>query len=510
MVTIRVTAGITTDLAQKDESVPQMAQSPVRTFGAPAPQVDDAVGRENWIQRPGSGKVSCRENTLNRALLDRYLCPERFVDMKVIGQLSDDKGYFRFGQNATCYGRSASGFRTGRADAALYDALGDVTIRGTTVGLPFDPTEVIDNLRLERYATRNGRGAFSRRERLLKDIYYLFRPLMPIKLRKHFQRARLTGWRDLSFPHWPVDTTVEDLCEQLLLLSMKAKGVDRVPFIWFWPEGAQSCIAMTHDVETEKGRDFCPELMSLDESFGVNASFQVVPEGRYQTSERFIQGIRDRGFEINIQDLNHDGRLFRDPDEFGRRAQRINRYVRTYNASGFRAAVLYRNLDWYDQLQFAFDMSVPNVAHLDPQKGGCCTVMPYFFGKTLEIPVTTTQDYTLFHLLNDYSLELWKAQTSLIVARSGLVSFIVHPDYVIEEQARGVYRDLLAFLSELRRTQRIWLALPGEIDRWWRARHEMRIVGQDGNWRIEGQGAARARIAFARRIGDRLTYEIGV
>ena len=115
-------------------------------------------------------------------------------------------------------------------------------------------------------------------------------------------------------------------------------------------------------------------------------------------------------FEINVQDLNHDGNLFRNRPEFSRRAQRINKYASSYGVSGFRAAVLYRNLDWYDALHFSFDMSVPNVAHLDPQKGGCCTVMPYFFAETLEIPVTTTQDYMLFHLLNDYSLDLWKEQ----------------------------------------------------------------------------------------------------
>jgi len=43
-------------------------------------------------------------------------------------------------------------------------------------------------------------------------------------------------------------------CEQLLLLSMKAQGVNRAPFIWFWPDGAQGCITMTHDIETEKGK----------------------------------------------------------------------------------------------------------------------------------------------------------------------------------------------------------------------------------------------------------------
>ena len=130
-----------------------------------------------------------------------------------------------------------------------------------------------------------------------------------------------------------------------------------------------------------------------------------------------------------------------------RRAQRINAYGREYEAKGFRAAVLYRNLDWYDALEFSFDMSVPNVAHVDPQRGGCCTVMPYFVGDILEIPLTTIQDYALFHLLNEYSLDLWKAQTALIMEKNGLVSFIVHPDYVIEKRAQDIYRDLLAFLA---------------------------------------------------------------
>ena len=53
-------------------------------------------------------------------------------------------------------------------------------------------------------------------------------------------------------------------------------------------------------------------------------------------------------------------------------------------------------------------MSVPNVAHLEPQRGGCCTVMPYFVGDVLELPLTTIQDYSLFHILGDYSTTLWK------------------------------------------------------------------------------------------------------
>ena len=445
---------------------------------------------------------------MNTALVGYYRCPDDFAEVTLKGQLSGDCGYFRFGQDAICYGQSTSGFRATQPQGDLYDTFEDVTIDGSSVLLPFDPDDVINNLRLERYAKQFSHNAFNLWKQSLKRAYYSLRPIMHLQLRRHIQRAHLNGWRNLLFPHWPVDTTVEDLCEQLLLLSMKAKGVDRTPFVWFWPDGAQSSVAMTHDLESRKGRDFCSELMDIDDSFGIKASIQVVPEGRYQVSDAFIQEIRLRRFEVNIQDLNHDGNLFRNRKEFLRRAQRINEHAQRLGASGFRAAVLYRNVDWYDALRFSFDMSVPNVAHLDPQRGGCCTVMPYFIGDILEIPLTTTQDYMLFYLLNDYSLDLWKAQTELIMKKNGLVSFIVHPDYLVDKKARGVYRDLLSFLRQLGQEKRIWFAVAGEIDHWWRARSQMRLVEYGGSWRIEGRGAERAKVAFAKIAGDRLEYEV--
>src|SRR5207249_4000541 len=96
--------------------------------------------------------------------------------------------------------------------------------------------------------------------------------------------------------------------------------------------------------------------------------------------------------------------LFSNREQFLERVASIHAYKEQFGAIGFRAAVLYRKQSWFSALDFAYDMSVPNVAHLDPQRGGCCTVMPYFVGKILELPVTTTQDYTLFHILNDYSI----------------------------------------------------------------------------------------------------------
>jgi hypothetical protein len=379
---------------------------------------------------------------------------------------------------------------------------------GATVGLPFDPGEVAENFRRERYAAgfAGGRGIWGE---AVRKAYYLARPLMPVSMRKHMQKTRLRGWEKVQFPRWPVDAAVDDLVRRLFNLSLRVNDLKEVPFIWFWPDGCPSCGIMTHDVETSSGRDFCPSLMDLNDSFGIKSSFQVVPEKRYSVPQSFLDGIRERGFEVNIHDLNHDGHLFANEAEFRRRARRINDYARQYDARGFRSGVLYRNADWYDALEFSYDMSIPSVAHLDPQRGGCCTVMPYFIDNVLELPVTTTQDYSLFHILGDYSTELWKKQTDIIMGHHGLVSFIVHPDYLIPEPARRTYSALLEHLAQLRADRRIWLALPRQVDTWWRQRSHMTLAWAGGEWRVEGVGKERARVAFAAVDGDTVSYRLG-
>jgi hypothetical protein len=443
---------------------------------------------------------------LGQAVNDHYRCPENFFDFVLTEQLSLNRGYFRLGPHAICYGRSCSRALESRPKSTLHDEIGNVIVKDGKLHLPFDPTEIIDNLRLERYASaQQMRSNF---EHFLRRLYYLFRPAMNLSVRKQIQKFHSRNWEKQPFPKWPVDTTVEDICEILLLLSMEARGVNRVPFVWFWPDGANGCLAMTHDIETTAGRDHCEELMKVDDSFGIKSAFGIVPEGRYEVTPSFLKSMRDRGFEVVVQDLNHDGRLFDNEGEFLHRAKKINRYGCEYGAKGFRAGVLYRNPEWYDALEFAFDMSIPNVAHLDPQHGGCCTVMPYFIGEVLEIPVTTVQDYMLFYILNTRSTDLWKKQLDLILGKNGLASFIVHPDYLLQNDTVSVYEKLLSYLRELRNRKAIWFALPTDIDSWWRARSKMSVVKDGNSWRIEGDVTKRARLAYARNVGGKLVYEV--
>ena len=439
-----------------------------------------------------------------RQLIDYYRCPEDMLRMSLAGDLSADEGFFRVGPNI-CYGRSSSGVRAPRPSGRLHDVLPAVVAEGSLLRVPFDPSEIADNLRRERY-TGGPYGAQARRS--WQRPYYVLRRFMPDALRRALQRTYLRDWRTHSFPHWPVDSTVDQIFEQLVLCSLRGSGRTRLPFVWFWPEGAPSCVIVTHDVETSAGQDRCSWLMDLDDSYGIKSAFQIVPEERYPVSSAFLEGIRDRGFEINVHDLNHDGRLFIERDEFVRRAQRINQYVRDFGARGFRSGALYRKPDWYDALEIDYDMSIPNAGHLEIQRGGCCTVMPYFIGDIVELPLTTTQDYSLTHILRDFSNEVWKSQMESIMGRHGLVSFIVHPDYLDVDRAREVYRMLLDHVSSLREAGQCWLALPGEVERWWRQRSRMTLVPEGDRWRIEGEGSERARVAYAVLDGDSLTYSI--
>ena len=151
-------------------------------------------------------------------------------------------------------GRLAGNLVSKDPGPAIYDAVGGARIEDGVIYLPFDLSDVVDNLHREAYVEEWRHGALSS----LSKPYYFIRPLLPVGVRRHLQKLYLRGWDKLPFPRWPVDCSVDNLIERLLILTLQATGADRIPFIWFWPDGHRGCALMTHDVETEIGRDFCP------------------------------------------------------------------------------------------------------------------------------------------------------------------------------------------------------------------------------------------------------------
>jgi hypothetical protein len=391
-------------------------------------------------------------------LSDYYRYPAGTVDIRSAGEMRKP-GFFRFG-SARCFGSCAlidSKDTLKTSDKPLPDALQESSVRSGSVHLPFDLNEVVTNLRRERYVP----ALRGRRKKLLdagwiRQAYYLGRRFMPVAVRKHFQRAHLADWDKIPFPAWPVDCSVDLIFEKAMGMALQARGGEPIPFVWFWPDGHDSCVIMTHDIEQADGRDLCPMLMDMAETVGMRSSFQVIPEERYQVPPSFLDEVRRRGHEVNIHDLNHDGRLYREREEFLRRAAKIAEYARQFGAEGFRSAILYRNLEWYEALEFGYDMSVPNVAHLD-----------------------------------------------------GLISFNIHPDYVAEKRASDVYGSLLVRLASLRDELNVWSALPREVNRWWRQRSQMEVVRSGNTWEILGDGSDRAVLARASLDNGSVVYDRG-
>ena len=416
------------------------------------------------------------------SLIAHYRCPERFAKFNATTSLNTEP-VFELENARIALTRNADG--NGRAS--------------------LDVGELAKHLQQELYLEGNpGRYGPSG---LVRDIYYTVRPLLPPKLRRILQKSFLRK-RHLSFPAWPVDTSLETFHASLMAEAIRQNGGEPIPFIWFWPENASSALVMTHDVETARGLESVAELMELDMSHAIRASYQLIPEARYQIPAHLIAQIRAAGNEVNVHDLRHDGRLYSDIANFPGKAEKVNRHVEDFGAQGFRAACMYRRPEWYSNFKFSYDMSIPNVALWEPQPGGCCTVFPYFIGDILELPLTTTEDYTLFSILDETSISLWRTQADLILARNGLVSFLVHPDYILGETERQYYRELLEHITALRDRHGAWIALPGQVNSWWRQRSKMVLKPTYLGWKIEGEGSERASVAYASLENGRVSFRL--
>src|SRR5450759_1056463 len=92
-------------------------------------------------------------------LVDYFRCPSHLAVIGTAEPLPADPGYFAFG-DAICYGRQAVGAPSARPDGSLVDVARGVSSSEGQVLLPFDLSEVLDNLRYERYP--RARGAIER------------------------------------------------------------------------------------------------------------------------------------------------------------------------------------------------------------------------------------------------------------------------------------------------------------------------------------------------------------
>jgi glycosyltransferase involved in cell wall biosynthesis len=295
--------------------------------------------------------------------------------------------------------------------------------------------------------------------------YYFLRPTIPQRLRYALRRSIANRTRYRSAGDWPIKP-----------------GTERPPVDWpGWPAGKQFAFVLTHDVEDRGGLSRCRMLMDLEEGHGFRSCFNFIPEGKYVVPLELREEMGRRGFEVGVHDLHHDGSLFRSRHAFRSQAQRINRYLAEWNAEGFRAGFMFHDLDWQRDLKLRYDASTFDVDPFEPQPDGMNTIFPFWVeghgdeeaAGYVELPYTLAQDSTLFLLLQEQTIELWKRKLDWIAQHGGMVLVNVHPDYMAFDHTRAAWNQvpasLYAELLEYVRTRyagRYWHALPREVARY--------------------------------------------
>jgi glycosyltransferase involved in cell wall biosynthesis len=295
---------------------------------------------------------------------------------------------------------------------------------------------------------------------MLKNrIYYEVKPFVPWRvrmgLRRLFARRTLQAYKDI----WPIN-----------------KAAAEPPDGWpGWPGGKKFALVLTHDVEGAKGLAKLRKLVDLEMKLGFRSSFNFIPEGDHRVPPELREELTQKGFEVGVHDLQHDGKLFWDRSEFARKAGRINSYLSDWGASGFRSAFMHHNLAWLHDLAIKYDASTFDIDPFEPQPDGANTIFPFWIDGPAgrgyaELPYTLPQDSTLFLLLKERSTRIWKTKLDWIVEHGGMALMDVHPDYMDFEGRTDSkdtfpythYQEFLEYVLD-KYANLYWHALPREV-----------------------------------------------
>lgn len=299
----------------------------------------------------------------------------------------------------------------------------------------------------------------------LYNLFYTLKPIIPRRLQIVLRRC-IARYKRKKYAHvWPIDPNA----------GTPPKG-------WpGWPEGKKFALVLSHDVDTQKGHDNVMKLVELEEKLGFRSTFNFVPE-RYNNSVSLHRVLREKGFGIGVHGLKHDGKLFRSKRIFEKRAVKINGYLKQWQTRGFSSPSMHHELEWLHALNIAYSTSTFDTDPFEPQPDGIGSVFPFYvknpnsFGGYVEMPYTLPQDFTLFVILGERSIEIWKRKLDWIAARGGLALLNTHSDYMgFEGGAEGnegypseMYIQFLTHIKSCFKNS-YYHVLPNVLARFWKS-----------------------------------------
>ena len=298
----------------------------------------------------------------------------------------------------------------------------------------------------------------------LNKAYYFLKPILPWRLRKVLRRLRASYMRRAFANVWPID-----------------EKAGAVPPNWpGWPEGKRFAFVLTHDVEGTKGLARVERLAALDAKYGFRSSFNFVPEDEYRVPDDLRTTLENAGFEVGVHGLEHDGKLYASKAKFAAKAERIREYVQRWNASGFRSPLMHHKLAWLHELGTEYDASTFDTDPFEPEPDGVGTIFPFWVPGPdargyVELPYTLVQDFTLFVILGETNIDIWKRKLDWIVERGGMALINTHPDYMQfegcdkkrDEFPVAHYEEFLRYARE-KYGDSCWAATPRQVARYYR------------------------------------------
>lgn len=298
----------------------------------------------------------------------------------------------------------------------------------------------------------------------MRKVFYNIKPLVPRNIQLYFRSQIAAEKRRMTELIWPI-----------------MPGSEKKPENWSgWPDNKKFAFILTHDVEKQKGHNRVETLMEIEQQYGIVSSFNFVPE-RYIVSPQLRKKLTDSGFEVGVHGLKHDGKLYNSRKIFLERAKKINGYLKDWNASGFRSPAMHHNLDWLRDLNIEYDSSTFDTDPFEPQPDGVNTIFPFWVppgrGRPgyVELPYTIPQDFTLFIIMKEKNIDIWKRKLDWIAENKGMALLNVHPDYLNFNNGKGgpeefplkLYKDFLEYV-QVKYENEFWQVTPLTAARFFR------------------------------------------
>ena len=297
-------------------------------------------------------------------------------------------------------------------------------------------------------------------------LYYGVKGFLPQSVRMALRRKHANSLRSSVGHIWPIKP-----------------GSEIAPVGWpGWPQGKKFAVILTHDVEGPVGLERVRSIMELEKRMGFRSAFYLVPEGSYEAPRKLREELCANGFEVGVHDLYHNGKLYHSYKQFRLQAHKINEYLESWQATGFRSAFMHHNLDWIHHLNIRYDASTFDTDPFEPQPDGVNTIFPFWIPAPancersstssgyVELPYTMPQDSTLFLVLQEKNIDIWRTKLDWVAQHGGMVFIDTHPDYMNldgkpkdgGEYPIEFYKDILNHIQSKYAGQ-YWQALPREI-----------------------------------------------